>query len=81
VFLACAHVAGIHGSYWIGTEDDGNSSKAYRLQFEDNLVSELFTMPKTNYYSVRTVQTAPSTLKLSEYDQPEVFRKKSATDN
>ncbi len=68
--------AGTHGSYWIGTES--SVTYAYRLQFEDNLVSEMFTMPKTNYYSVRTVQASSDPIKLSEYDQPEVFVAKKA---
>jgi len=65
-----------HGAYWIDTEDEGNTTKAYRLQFDNNIVVEYETFPKTNYYSVRTVQTASAPIKLSEYDQPEVFAAK-----
>jgi len=67
-----------HGAYWIDTEDEGNTTKAYRLQFDNNIVVEYETFPKTNYYSVRTVQTASAPIKLSEYDQPEVFAAKKA---
>jgi len=71
--------ANLHGSYWIDTEDEGNpTTKAYRLKIENNEVNELITMPKSNYYSVRTVQTASEPIKLSEYDQPEVFAVKKA---
>jgi hypothetical protein len=59
--------ANTHGSYWIGTESEGNTSNAYRLQFDDTYVSELYDMPKSNYYSVRQVQTVVA---LNENDEP-----------
>ncbi len=65
-----------HGSYWIKTEDGYNTNNAYRLQFEDNLVSEQGTMAKTNKYSVRTVTTAPAI--LSENDEQLEFATKKA---
>lgn len=68
-----------HGSYWINTEDEGNpTTKAYRLKIENNEVTELQKRDKSYYYSVRTVQTASEPIKLSEYDQPEVFAAKKA---
>ena len=69
----------LHGSYWIDTEDESNpTTKAYRLKIENNEVTEMQKMAKTSYYSVRTVQTASAPIKLSEYDQPEVFAAKKA---
>lgn len=61
---------GDHGSYWIRTAH--SESEAYRLHFDENLVAEIFPMPKTNYYSVRAVtdvSPTPAAPILSEEDE------------
>lgn len=70
---------GIHGTYWVNTEDELNDNNAYRIQFDNGYFFDIETRPKeTAYYSIRTLHEDPAIL-FNETDEAAAFATKLAS--